>query len=176
VFIRSAITALLVLLLTACASQPVSRYDFSVTSIAGERASWPLKSIATSGRIELTGHLVAEGGEAARIVLRFGGSGLDFPIAYLAFSDHACKGAYTMLLSHRVDKNNEITDYFTTKLPWDAPFKVRLLWSHDGKLTVTINNAESKTIKIYGSISSLVLEAYFGGISVDSFIYSPVRS
>jgi hypothetical protein len=164
------------LLLAACASQPDGSHSFTVAPANGDPGIWKLDGLAASGRIDLTLRLNGEAAEAAIASIEFNYRDKYHPDVGLDFDDRACRGAYTVALSHRRTRAEGRTDYLAKRLPWEKTARLRLEWRSDGRFAVTVNEREQRIVESISQIRNLAVEVRYGEMVVDDLTYTQLAA
>lgn len=161
--------------LVGCASQPSGNHSFAIAADGSKKGRWALAGLAAHGRIDMTAHLIDDGGEAAKVTVNFGNDDMSYSQVALFLGDSSCEGAYWMSLSHKLKAKSAAMDHLTTRLPWADALRVQAEWWPDGRFTITINGVETRTLQLQKPIKDMIVDTYRGGVHADSVTYTSLE-
>jgi hypothetical protein len=115
---------------------------------------------------------MVQSGRASTVAFKFGNREFEIPKITLSFADPACTGRYSFALARDSGKRVSAIEYLDTKLPWEAPLRLRAEWRGDGFLMLTINDAESKAVPFGGALKDLLIDVSSGGVRIENLTYN----
>jgi len=149
--------------------RPSGSFSFDVgTQAPASRTSWNLDDLPPDGSIQLEGYITPrmQPGLAAALEIFLGAATRSLPLARVDVVDPHCEGAYEFSLEHRTGPNQSAVDYFQRKLAWEAPLRMRIDWSKDGRLAVSVEGVGRVERLLPGNFDQMSFSASAGTLHV----------